>query len=130
MNTAVISLGSNLDPEKYIDQARQSIASHFEILKESTFVLTEPIGQGITRPFLNGSILVKIKMDRKDLKRSLKNIEKSIRQEAGSKGVKERVIDLDLTVWNNTVIHQDYHTRPYIEEAVRELLPKAEVQLS
>ena len=130
MNKAVISLGSNLDPEKYIDQARRSIANHFEILKESRFLLTEPVGKGITRLFLNGSILVGTKMELESFKRSLKSIEKDIQQEAGSTGVKERVIDLDLTVWNATIIDQDYHTRSYIKEAIQELLPKTEVQLS
>ena len=42
MNTAVIGIGSNIDPEENIKKAREYFSEYAEVLNESTFVKTKP----------------------------------------------------------------------------------------
>ena len=56
MNTCIIGLGSNIDPQKHIHEARKILGSRFKILKESKFVSTKPVGVVHQSDFLNGAL--------------------------------------------------------------------------
>ncbi len=123
MNQAVIAIGSNIDPEKNIGMAIDSIKVNLELLAESVFVTTKPIGNINPPDFMNGALLISTHMKRPELKRWLKGVEKKLgRIKSGDKNG-PRTIDLDIAVWNGKIVDNDVHERDYLKNAVFELLP-------
>ena len=58
MNTAIVMLGSNIDQNRNLNRAKERLADFFEILDESTVLITEPIGRKYTTKFHNQAIKV------------------------------------------------------------------------
>ena len=57
MNTAIIGFGSNIEPQKNIAKAKESLREHYKILAESKFVQTAPVGYAQQDDFINGTVL-------------------------------------------------------------------------
>ena len=51
MNTAVVMLGANLNGEENIRTIREKLSDYFEIIDESSILVTKPIGKN-TKPTL------------------------------------------------------------------------------
>src|SRR5262245_20398342 len=97
-NTAIIGLGSNIDPQKNILAARKLLAQEFRILKESSFIRTKPIGYTEQDDFINGSVYLETSLDRPALKQKLKDLEGKLGREVSSIKFGPRTIDLDIIV--------------------------------
>lgn len=123
MNTAVISLGSNIHPEKNIRQAMDSLGQQFPIIRESRFVRTRPIGMAEQPDFINGAVLVETSLTRDLFKKSLQAIETQLGRRHGGPKFGPRTIDLDILVWNDHVVDQDFYSRDFLKNAVLEVLP-------
>ena len=123
MNKVVIGLGSNIDPQKNIRKAKESLAQRFRILAETPLLTTKPIGYQHQADFLNGSVLIETDLTLKGLKTVLKNIEKSLGRQKNIIKFAPRTIDLDILVFNGKIIHQDFYAREFIREDVLQLLP-------
>ncbi len=123
MNIAVIGLGSNIDPQKNIVQAKELIHKNFPIIKASQFVETTPIGYPDQANFLNGAVLVETVLEQTSFQSTLKKIEHALGRKSSSK-FGPRSIDLDLLVWNGKIIDLDFYERDFIKQSVLELLPK------
>ncbi|MDP2654586.1 MAG: 2-amino-4-hydroxy-6-hydroxymethyldihydropteridine diphosphokinase [Candidatus Omnitrophota bacterium] len=123
MNTAVIGLGSNIQPKTNIAKAKDILARRYTLLAESKFVRTTAIGPGQQSDFLNGAVLLRTSLGRQRLKIALGRIEKLLGRTERQKGYVPRPIDLDIVVWNGKVVHPDFHTRKFLKASVLELLP-------
>ena len=123
MNTAVVGLGSNIDPVKNIGQARKLLSQRFKVVAESKFTQTTAIGQPQAPDFLNGAVLLQTNLESDDLKVELKGLERKLGRTPEQSGGAARVIDLDLLIWNGQVIDEDVHQRSFVRESVLELLP-------
>lgn len=123
MNRAVISLGSNIDPEAHIRKAREQIGLQHCILAESAIVETEPIGFTEQPNFLNGTVLIETDMDFVELDDWLHQIEKQLGRVRGSNRFGPRTIDLDIVVWNGRVVDQDIRERDFLRKSVLEVWP-------
>ena len=124
MNIAVISVGSNIDPDANIEKARALLAREHELLGESAFVRTKPVGYSKQPDFVNGAFLVSTALDPKELERDLKEMEKKLgRVKTGIK-FGPRAIDLDIIVWNGEVVDRDFYKRDFVKKACCELLPE------
>lgn len=123
MNTAIIGLGSNINPKENIKQAEGILGKRFRILSISKFVTTKPIGNRAQADFLNGAVLLETDLELKALKAALKAIETSLGRRENHNRLDPRTIDLDILVWNDKITDQDFYTRPFIKSAVLELLP-------
>jgi len=126
MNIAVISVGSNIDPEGNIEKARLLIAQKHELLGESSFFRTKPVGYLRQPDFLNGAFLVSTELNREKLEKSLKKIERSLGRVKTAVKSGPRPIDLDLVVWNGKVVDPDFYERDFVRNACCELLPELE----
>jgi 2-amino-4-hydroxy-6-hydroxymethyldihydropteridine diphosphokinase len=127
MNRAVISVGSNIEPEKHVRWARQRIAEELKLVAESEFVETEPIGRPDQPNFLNGAFLVETSRSRDELEAWLKSLEQELGRVKQADKYGPRTIDLDLVVWNDAVVHPDVYEREFLRKAVRQLLPHLEL---
>jgi len=123
VNTAVISIGSNINAIKNVEKALELIAAEVTIVRTSDFDFTEPIGFEDQPDFLNGAVLVETGKNLNDLTLFLKNIEKRLKRVRTENKFGPRTIDLDIVVWDNTVIDDDVFSRSFLKEAVKFLIP-------
>jgi 2-amino-4-hydroxy-6-hydroxymethyldihydropteridine diphosphokinase len=126
MNTAIVSVGSNIEPEYNVKAARELVAQLHELAGCSDFEQTEPLERPGQPEYLNGAFLVRTGMNREALRASLKGIEKRLGRVRGPDRYIARRIDLDIVVWNGRVVDDDYHTRDFVRRACVQLLPELE----
>lgn len=129
MNTVVIGVGSNIDPHQNIEKARELLRRDHLFISESSFVTTAPIGYSQQADFINGAFLIRTSLDKNQLKSYLTRIEDSLHRHRTENKNGPRTIDLDIVVWNGTVVDQDYYTRPFLRHAVHEVVPELTVHV-
>lgn len=123
MNRVIIGIGSNINPVANIDKVRQIFKKKFTTITESQLVETEPIGFFDQPNFINGAILVETAMTREALAAWLKQVESDLGRVRTSNKNGPRTIDLDIVVWNGTIIDDQFYQRDFLKKAVLELWP-------
>lgn len=123
MNRVIIGLGSNVDPNQNIRKARETLAQKFRLLTESCFKLTKPIGKIQQPDFMNGTVLIETELSIGQLKKMLKTIESDLGRKETDSRDGPRTIDLDIVVWNKSIIDQNFYERDYLKQSVLELTP-------
>ena len=122
-NTAVIGLGSNINPHANIPEAKQLISQKYKLLAESQFIVTKPIGADQQPDFINGALLIETTSDIESLKKDLKQIEDALGRKREANKFAPRTIDLDIVVWNNKVVDQDFYHRDFLKQSTLQLIP-------
>lgn len=123
-NKAIISLGSNIDPGKNIPEAKLRIAEITQVLSESRFVQTKPLGIVSQPDFINGALLVETDWTMEELALQLKKIEKDMGRIRTQDKFGPRTIDLDVVVWNGVVVDEDVRRRAYLAESISKIWPE------
>ena len=123
MNTAIIGLGSNINPQNNIRLARDKISSEVTLIKSSKLVYTEPVGYLEQDNFLNGALLVETDLEIESIVKLLKKIEIELGRKKTLNRNGPRTIDLDLLIWNDQIIDSDVYSRSFLKESILELLP-------
>lgn len=124
MNTAILGLGSNIEPQKNIHLAKKILSEKFKVLNESKFVSTKPVGIVDQPDFINGALLVQTQADYDELRSCLKDIEYQLgRPHDSVKSYGPRTMDIDILVWNDTVIDRDFYEREFVRNFVLGLSP-------
>ena len=129
MNTVIVGIGSNIDAERNVSAARRMLGEKLNVLGESEFVRTRPIGPRQQQDFLNGSLLVRTRLGRKQLKTLLKGVETVLGRGVGEDPYGPRKMDLDILVWNGEVVDSDVYERDFLRRSVIELCPELEKTL-
>jgi len=114
LNQVIIGVGSNIDPDKNICLARDIIKSNFYWLSETPPVKTKAIGDSEAADYLNCCYFIETKLQISELKKKLVDIEI----------IQPRSIDLDIVIWNEKVVDEDFYSRDFLRKAVLELLPE------
>jgi 2-amino-4-hydroxy-6-hydroxymethyldihydropteridine diphosphokinase len=126
-NIAIISLGSNIDPEVHIPRALNRLKQDHTLISVSQKRQTQPLGNPNQPDFINLVVLIETSLNLLDLTSYLKHLEdESGRDRDGGKWG-PRTLDLDVVVWNQRVIDSDVHTRPFLHAAVLEIAPELTV---
>ena len=123
MNQVIISVGSNIEPDKNIAKAREILARDFEVVAETDFVSTKPVGYTQQPDFLNGAVLVRTDLKLEPLRQHLKRIEDTLGRRRSVLTFGPRTVDLDIVVWNGKLLDPDFYEREYLKKAVLELDP-------
>ena len=123
MNTAVIGVGSNINPENNIRLAKEKISSEVRLIRSSTMVFTKPIGYESQDDFLNGALLIETELEKESIEKILKNIETELGRKKSPNKYGPRTIDLDILLWNDEIIDSDVYSRNFLKESILELLP-------
>lgn len=121
---ALLSVGSNIDPETHVAAAARILASEHSLVDRSTMIVTAPDGFQDQDDFLNGAFLIETVLSYADFTVYLKELEKRLGRVKGPIKSGPRTMDLDIIVWNNRVVHTDYPAKHYTREPVDELLRK------
>ena len=123
MNQAIIAVGSNIDPQKNIALAREILAKDFELVAETDFVSTKPVGYTQQPDFLNGAVLIRTDLKLEPLRQHQKKIEDTLGRRRTILAFGPRTVDLDIVVWNGKLLDPDFYERDYLKKAVLELMP-------
>ncbi len=123
MNRAVLSVGSNIQPERHVRRALALLRREGLLCQVSALVRTAPLGVTDQPDFLNGAVLVETELERTALKHSLRRIEARLGRLRQGPRFGPRTIDLDIVVWNGRVVDRDFYERDFVRHAVLELLP-------
>lgn len=120
-NECIIGIGSNINPEINIEAAVSILKQEVDVSATSTWVKTAPIGIISQNDFINGAVKVHTPMSRDEFKNYLKNLENRLGRDRSLPKYGPRVIDLDIVVWNNKIVDDDYYTRDFVRNSVDEL---------
>jgi len=129
MNRAIIGLGSNIKLDQNIQQAREILAQKYRVVAESCFKVTKPVGTVKQADFINGSVLIETQLSVEQLKEELGEIEKGMGRNRQYDRYGPRTIDLDIVIWNEEIIDQDFYERDYLKESVLELIPNLNYEM-
>lgn len=124
MNTVVIAVGSNIEPEKNIYIAKKLITDQITLLKSSEFIQTKPVGNTDQDDFINGTFLVECTLNLFELKQFLRKVEDIIGRDRSKNKFGPRTIDLDVVVWNGSIVDDDVYERDFLKRLIIELIPE------
>lgn len=125
INTALILLGSNIDPEENIISALNYIQKLGTMGNQTDFIYTKPL-QFETQPdFLNGALLLHTRLPLEELQRKLKQIELDMGRLRNENKNTPRIIDLDIITFNGSIADEkDIVQLPFLYDFVKQLQPE------
>jgi 2-amino-4-hydroxy-6-hydroxymethyldihydropteridine diphosphokinase len=121
MNRVIISIGSNIEADKNIEAMLNILRTKVEVLQVSTMLKTQPIGIINQAEFTNGAVKIQTNLNKQELNKLLKDIENTLGRDRTAPKFGPRCIDLDIVVWNNAIVDDDYYTRSFIRKSVKEI---------
>lgn len=105
MTRVLISLGSNIEPERNLPEAVRLLAKQCELLAVSHVFQTRPVGKTDQPDFLNAAALVETELSPDELKnRVLREIEQELGRVRSTDKNAPRTIDLDITLYGDAVL--------------------------
>jgi 2-amino-4-hydroxy-6-hydroxymethyldihydropteridine diphosphokinase len=121
MNDCIIGIGSNIEADYHIAEMLRLLSADVEIVLVSKMVQTKPIGIAEQHDYTNGAVKILTEMDIEELSIFLKQLEDQMGRDRSQKKFGPRNIDLDILIWNNTVVDPDYFTREFLRNSAAEL---------
>jgi len=121
INECIIGIGSNIEPEHSIQAALLILQQETDVRGVSKWVKTTPIGIRNQNDFINGAIKIHTTLSQESFRRYLKSLEDKLGRDRSLPRFGPRIIDLDIVVWNDDIVDDDYYTRDFVRNAVNEL---------
>jgi len=121
MNDCIIGIGSNIEAEFHIGEMLRLLSASVQIVQISQMVQTKPIGMIEQPDFTNGAVRIHTEMGMEELSVFLKNLEDQMGRDRSQKKYGPRNIDLDILIWNDQIVDQDYYTREFLRTSAAEL---------
>jgi 2-amino-4-hydroxy-6-hydroxymethyldihydropteridine diphosphokinase len=121
MNDCIIGIGSNIEADTNIPEMLRLLAKEVKIVQVSRMIKTKPIGIDEQSDYTNGAVRILTEMDMQMLTVFLKKLEDQMGRDRTAEKFGPRNIDLDILVWNNEIVDQDYYTRDFLRNAAAEL---------
>ena len=97
------------------------LENEVSIIRVSEMVKTKPIGIKEQPDYTNGAVLISTEMSLETLTSLLKKLEDKMGRDRSQKKFGPRNIDMDILIWNNTIIDQDYYSREFLRNSAAEL---------
>jgi len=118
-NSAIIGVGSNINPRASIQCGEELLGKVVTIVQKTELLTTDPIGcKPGQPPFLNGGYLVQTPFAQPQLKSELKKIEQACGRKPDADPYAPRTLDLDIFVFNERIVDEDYYSRWYVRKIV------------
>lgn len=121
MNTSIISIGSNINAETNISKMLEILGKEVEIKKISSLLKTKPIGIENQPDFINGVVKIRTSRSKEELNFFLKRIEYQLGRNRKGPKFGPRTMDLDIMVWNNEIVDEDYYERDFLRKLIEEI---------
>lgn len=128
---AVISLGSNIEPERYLPEAVGRLHALGHVLAVSAAYHNPAVGPEGQPDFVNAALLLETDHPPKELQRALRQIETRLGRRRSPDKYAPRVIDLDLVLFGSHVVEEgslrlpdpDLLERAYLAVLAAEVAP-------
>lgn len=121
VNKVIIALGSNIMPVINMGIAIEHLRKQFRFISVSSFETTKPLGITDQPDFLNVAVMVETDLHQSKVESILKQIEDTMGRDRTLPKFGPRVIDLDVIIWNNEVVDDDYYSRDFLQRAVKQI---------
>jgi 2-amino-4-hydroxy-6-hydroxymethyldihydropteridine diphosphokinase len=121
MNECIIGIGSNIEANLNIPEMLRLLSEEVEIVKVSQMIQTMPIGMIKQPDYTNGAVRIRTKMELETLTIYLKKLEDQMGRDRSQEKFGPRNIDLDILIWNNSIVDDDYYTRDFLRISAAEL---------
>lgn len=118
----VISLGSNIEPERHAAEALEILCQECELVGRSREIVTTPVGYQKQPNFLNAALLVRTRLSMSDFRAYLKGVEDRLGRVRGPIKSGPRTMDLDIVAWDGELVDEGYLNQDYVRVPVDELL--------
>ena len=128
-NKTIIGVGSNIQPEKNIKAAEKILADEHQLLGTAQVIQTSPEGFVDQDDFLNTAFYIETALAKDSFNLYLKEVEKRLKRVKGPIKAGPRTIDLDIVVWNNQVVDDDFYNKEYVRQPVSELITSFNLKL-
>ena len=127
MIQSYISIGSNIDATKNIANAKRELSNIFTCTYSDNFYSKAEGFKG--KDFINLVAGFKTSLDPINLTKILKSLEKKIGRDTSQKGMRDRVIDLDLILFGDLIMNDQGIELPSsdIEDYLYILEPLAQI---
>lgn len=129
MNEGIIMLGSNSNAEENITKAKERINDKYEIIDESTVLITLPRGKKYKNHFLNQAIKILSDEYFDDSVLFFKQIEKELGKTPEGKADGIIPIDIDFVFWNDTAMRNDYEQWDFVRTCINQIKNKPSISL-
>lgn len=118
MHRVIIGIGSNINAKQNINMAMELLSNVASIVSLSDIITTKPIGITDQADFSNAAVAVQTNLSQEELRHQLKVIEDKIGRDRSRPKFGPREIDLDIVVFDNLIIDDDYHSRSFLKKLV------------
>jgi 2-amino-4-hydroxy-6-hydroxymethyldihydropteridine diphosphokinase len=108
----VISLGSNIDPERNLPLATGLLSSLGRIVRTSQVYASPAVGPPGQPAFLNAAALIETEFTPENLRARLRRIEQDLGRRRSADKYAARPIDLDLILYDELVVEGPAHRLP------------------
>lgn len=122
-NEAIISLGSNINPNKNKEKTLLALSQLGEINRQTEFIFTKALKYEDQPDFLNGALILHTQLSYENLTHQLKKIENSLGRKRTQNKNAPRTMDLDIITFNHTVVDNELHEFDFLVAFVNELKP-------
>jgi 2-amino-4-hydroxy-6-hydroxymethyldihydropteridine diphosphokinase len=127
-----LTLGSNLEPERYLTAAIDRLGAVGRILAISNVYQNPAVGPRSQPDFLNAAVLLETDLPLAEIRARLRQIESSLGRVRSADKYASRTIDLDISLLGEQVVESaDVHLpdpgilkRPYLAVPLAELAPR------
>ena len=124
MNEGIIMLGSNVNPEANINLAKDKINDKYEIIAESTSLITLPRNNKYKNYFINQAIKILSDEYYADTVKFFKLIEKELGRTENGKEEGLIPIDIDFVFWNGSAMRNDYERWDFVRTCIDQIKDK------
>lgn len=124
MNEGIIMLGSNVNPEENITKTKEKINDKYEIVDESSVLITLPRSKKYKNHFLNQAIKILSDEYFEDSVRFFKQIEQELGRTPEGKSNGQIPIDIDFVFWNETEMRDDYKKWDFVRICIDQIKDK------
>ena len=105
MESILLSLGSNIEPERHLMAATRRLATRVEILAVSRVYATVPVGVRQGPVFLNAAVEIRCPLSAGDLRHQiLRPLEEELGRRRSADRNAPRTLDLDISLFGQRVI--------------------------
>ncbi|WP_281559640.1 2-amino-4-hydroxy-6-hydroxymethyldihydropteridine diphosphokinase [Thalassomonas sp. RHCl1] len=117
----IVAVGSNIQPEKHIEQAFDLIKQMDAQADIATLLHTKAVGFTEQADFINTAFSFSSSLDAVQLKTYLRDIEAKLGRVRTANKNGPRTIDLDIVKIDRDIVDQDYFKYDFVKTAVDEL---------
>lgn len=114
-NNVILCLGSNTDCEANLKSAASLLRAYFGSIRFSEAIYTEPIGLSDSGLFLNQVAVAGTNASLEEVRRAVKSMEKRLGRMSDSKQKGKIPIDIDLLLWNGTILKPADWEKEYVQ---------------